>query len=99
MVRTAAVWLDHMPLEIVEVLSCYDNFNTCCMIIDVWYVKISTCCSTIHLCYTLISMTVLTGLGLAFILDIIFGIYRAFHPSCGIEFSQAIAEISRQKDT
>ena len=28
------------------------NFNTCCMIIHILYVKICTCCITIHLCCT-----------------------------------------------
>ena len=44
-----------------KTLSCHVNINTCCMIIAMWYVKITcTCCINIHLCYTKISISVVS---------------------------------------
>ena len=42
-------------------LSCHVNFNTCCMIIAMWYVKITcTCCINIHLRFNKISISVIS---------------------------------------
>ena len=50
----------------------YVNFNICCMVIDVWYVKICTCYISIHLSYTKIFIFVV-------LYSIIFVIYIDFY--------------------
>ena len=55
--------LMYMYIEILarytNIFSCYVKFKTCCLIIDVLYVKICTYCITIHLCYICVALSFL----------------------------------------